>query len=365
MPIRRMAQVIPALRARGGGARLLLGLALLAGVLGCDRVGVPNPLAREPEPSFLWGVSNPADPAEVRDLAGPHPFLVRLESPYTGGQPTLRSARSLHELAVHPGIRFMIVLPYRPRGDAGPDDWTEFVERAVRYYARQPQVRYLQITQGINSPAYADVAGDHAPFSRQALLEGLRAAATARADTHADLRLGFSFYAGTGTTPEDLLGWLAHAADVPDIVDWVGVDCYPGTGLLTREVNAGSTLTDVLQQARNTWLPVAGLDSTPLILTQIGVAEIFPTSGDAQGRWLDALGVAAWNVRETLNLRAFCWYETRDKDSTATLLAGPRRYVHSHFGLCSSAGWRKPSYGVYRDRIAASQPDDRAAHMVD
>ncbi len=339
-------------------------LLVLAGA-GCNRLPLPQDASPGPEPAFLWGLCNPAEAAEVAELAGDHPFLVRLDSPFTGGRPTLRSARVIHKLRTHPGVRFMIVLPYRPETGAGPDEWTAFVERAVKYYARQPAVRYLQITQGINSPAYADLAGDRAPFARQALLMGLRTAAAARERTGADLRLGFSVYVGTGTTPADLMEWLGREPEVAALVDWVGLDCYPGSGLLSRQRNAGEALTDVLHQARFEWLPLAGLHRAPLLVTQLGVSTVVQVSADTQRQWVETLADAVWDARDAVGLRGCCWYEARDRDSAAGLLRGPRRYVASHFGLSTSAGWRKQGYFAYRERITALQPEVRVQRVID
>lgn len=333
----------------------VLAFAAVAG-LGCGEWRLPRGPAPGPEPEFLWGICNPATAAEVADLAGPQPFLVRLDSPFTGGRPTLRSARALEELRVHREVRFMVVLPYRPQADATPDDWSAFVRRAVEYYGRQPAVRYLQITQGINSPAYADLAGDRAPFARQALLDGLRVAAETRARTGADLRLGFSVYVGTGATPAALMQWLRRAPDAMEAVDWVGIDCYPGTGLLCLESGAADALNDVLRRARAEWLPLADLGDVPLILTQLGVATVAQVSPEAQGRWVDVLVTTAWAARDRVNLGAVCWYEARDRDTSATVLAGPRRYVGSHFGLSTSAGWRKDGFATLRARVATLQP---------
>lgn len=354
------------MRRRATWTRLPARVALLAlAGCGCGGLRPPGLAPPEPEPAFLWGLCNPASAAEIADLAGGRPFLVRLDSPFTGGRPILRSARELHRLRTDPGVRFMIVLPYRPDRRAGPDEWSAFVERAVEYYARQPAVRYLQITQGINRPAYADLAGDRAPFARQALLDGLRVAHETRARVGADLRLGFSVYVGSGSTPEELLRWLGRDAELSSLVDWVGLDCYPGTGLLTLQGGASDALAGVLRRARDEWLPLAGLQHTPLMLTQLGVSTVLHVSPDALGYWVDTLATTVWRERESLNVRGCCWYEARDKDSSAGVLGGPRRYVESHFGLSTTSGWRKEGFYSYRARIAALQPQTPAGTVVD
>jgi hypothetical protein len=258
------------------------------------------------------------------------------------------------------GFEVELQVRYHPAtGEAGNiPAWDAYVRKVVDAFGPNPGVVAMTITNEVNvtfSPNTSD--GSYADAD-QALISGIEAAHDEAVKHHyRQLKFGFTYaYRFAPNGDAAFFQYLGQhgGRQFQDDLGFVGLDFYPGS-VYPPVMAPGDTYATELAQAagvvRDCFAPQAGIGArTPIWITENGV----PTgvNSDAQqASALQQLVQAASAYARAFNITDYRWFNLRDANSSS-----PAQLVGATFttdGLMTSGYARKPSFGVYRNLIAA------------
>ena len=301
--------------------------------------------------SLLW--RGPADdPTQIHDaldrLQPPsRPLVVRGYVHYIGrGQIASETPQEMAQYA-RAGRRLDLVLCYRS-SDGDLADWTAFIRSMLRQYG--PVLTSLQVTEEPNNPDAATGGDGSSPNVRLAIVEGVLAA------KDEVLRLGLPVLIGFNATPSrpgddfwSSLGALGGKA-LADAVDYVGLDFFPDVFRPLPTLPNGATLslaeavTWVVTNYRRTNLAAALLpERVPIHITEHGWPTAAGRPAERQVEVLETAVRTLHDMRGTLNITRYEYFDLRDTDSTSDGL---------QFGLLRDDYAPKPAFARYQQLIA-------------
>ena len=295
-------------------------------------------------------------------VRGPAPFVVRLYASFSGnlvadgwsGSGANAGVGAQVESDTANGLLVDLVLRYQPAPDLGNASvvgFDAFVRHTVARYARNPRVRFLQITNEADvagSPSSAD--GAYAGVV-QALVTGTEAAASAAwANGASHLAIGFNWaYQAGGPKADAFWSTLRAGGQVwAQSVQWVGIDDDPGPlGAPTVPPDQiGPALASAIVTLRNFMSGVGLGHNVPVHVTEVGYPTGPRHSWAAQATALSSVVRTIYKDRLALNVTDLRWFELRDDDGA---IAGQR----DQYGVMTGAYLPKPAFWTYRALIAS------------
>jgi hypothetical protein len=333
-------------RADGGATRRLrFGVYPWAPVGATDPVAGPRP---EDPPRTL---------ANVRDLAGSRPFVVRLYGEYSG-EDVHAAGRLLDDARwwSHHGLRVEMALRYRPAGPELARAYGPWVRWVARRLARIKGVVAIQVGNEANNHDAAAAADGAYPGAARAIARAVPVARRAVvAAGRRDIGIGINWAAGKRPCARGSF-WRtlrsAGGSSFASSLSWVGVDVYPGTWSAPARGSAPGasavdrTVTQTLRCARTRHIPDAGLPRR----VRITVAETgYPTgaqrSESTQQAVLVATVGAVQRVAARYGVTDLRWFSLRDSNTASGQL-------ENGYGLLRDDHSPKPAYASYRDLVA-------------
>jgi hypothetical protein len=305
----------------------------------------------------------PADPkpddqgkidAALKALRGDRrPFVAHLYLSFTTGDGQEELVRRAQDQARHyaaAGVPAELVLAYRPagrRGDADVRDFVAFTRAIVRRIG--PQLRAIQVMNEVNNGLSPDASDGAYPGARDALPQGILAAADEKRRAGLDaLEIGMNWFYRLTPDHETAFWQELGQKGGPELaraLDWVGLDAYPGTffppGNRYREamVNAMSAL-------RECYMPLAGLPATtPIHVSENGYPTGPGRSYEEQAAAADQMIRAVSDFRGNYNVSDYRWFDLRDGDSS-------NPSFQQQYGLMRDDYTPKPAFATYRGLIA-------------
>lgn len=295
--------------------------------------------------------------------AGRRNFVVRLYGSFTGNPArdawvgrgaNAGVARQIHEYVARDFL-VELVLRYQPnpdRGGASVAGFSSFVHATVRRFARDPRVRFLQVTNEANVTAAPDSSDGAYAGARRALIAGTEAAARAVRATGGHLQIGFN-WAYTPDPGAAAPFWRALRranARWRTSIDWVGIDIYPGTfyDRGTPPSQLGVTLIGALRTLRAQMTAVGLAGSVPIQVSEAGYPTSTTHTARAQSIALAAMVHAVVTTRAAFDVTDFYWFDLRDSNSAAA-------DQQEHYGLMTDSYTPKPAFWRFKALIANRQ----------
>jgi hypothetical protein len=213
----------------------------------------------------------------------------------------------------------------------------------------------MTITNEVNIAISPNTSDGAYPRAMDALIDGIETAHTEAARKHfRQLRFGFTYAYRFPDDPAFFSYLGAHGgSSFRRVVDFVGLDFYPGT-IAPPVLGPGESYRAAFAQAvatlRHSLMPRAHLGTRiPLWITENGV----PTgslSDRGQATALGQLVRAARAFSATFHITDYRWFNLRD--SIPAPPAGSPRPIFAFDGLLRSDYSAKPAFGAYRALIA-------------
>ena len=243
----------------------------------------------------------------------------------------------------------------RPEQEGNIDAWVRFVERVVRKFGANPNVRALQVTNEVNFfPVAPDASDSYYEGAREALVRGVIAAkAEAERLGYDQLKIGFNWAYRTDPDRERSF-WTEIGAlgGEPFLraLDWVGLDAYPGTVFPPVETAGGyrDGMVNALSVLRECYLPIAGIpDSVPIKVEENGYPTLEPARSYAEqvAAMREMVG-AVDEFRGTYNVTDYRWFDLRDHRTSSP-------NFQQQYGLLRDDYTPKPAFAVYGELIDA------------
>jgi hypothetical protein len=239
------------------------------------------------------------------------------------------------------GFRLDYALTYRTHDAVA--EWAAFVRRLVRRYGRHPALASLQVTNEVNVPGSPDSSDGAYRGAREALIAGVRAAASEKRRRRAHVEIGFNWF--HKLSPANEVAFWTFLRDrggraFVRALDWVGVDAYPGSfvpgpgadtrrGVLTA-LRAGRCL------ARYAGIPAR----VPIHVQELGWGTGPGRSPEQQRAQLERMIRAVHEHRGTFNVTSLQWFSLRDSSSAAPSF-------QQQWGLLRDNYRPKPAFGAY------------------
>ena len=284
------------------------------------------------------------------------PFYIRLNRFFWSlGPPGIRHFMKLTDRYTRRGYQVELQLRYHPRpeqeGNVGA--WVRFVERIVRKFGRNPNVRALQVTNEVNFYPIAPDASDSAyDGAREALVRGVIAAKSeAERLGYDQLKIGFNWAYRTDPDRERSfwteIGELGGEPFV-DALDWVGLDAYPGTVFPPVEAPGGyrDGMVNALSVLRECFLPIAAIpDSVPIHVEENGYPTLEPSRSYAeQESAMREMVGAVDEFRGTYNVTDYRWFDLRDHRTSSP-------NFQQQYGLLRDDYTPKPAFATYAELV--------------
>jgi hypothetical protein len=283
------------------------------------------------------------------------PFVVRLNRFFWSDRGEgIRRYLALARRFTQRGYLVELQLRYHPdaRQEGDIAAWTRYVRRVVRRFGPNPRVIALQVTNEVNITFSGDSSDGAFEGARQALVEGVVAAADEVREHDFDrLEIGFNWFYRLDPATER--SFWTHVRErggrrLTRSLDWIGLDAYPGTffpptvtpggGERGAMVNAMSTLRCF---ARFAGIP----DSVPMHVEENGWPTMPPVrSYERQAEFLAGSAGAVDDFRGTFNVTDYRWFNLRDGDTASPMLA-------QHYGLMESGYEEKPAFEAYASLV--------------
>ncbi|MCL4448367.1 MAG: hypothetical protein M1483_05935 [Actinobacteria bacterium] len=364
---------------------ILLGGFLLGGCVSQSSNGIskstPRGLQKSLKPpqsgrftqNLLFGIAPTGQPQssvmnELHLLANGHPFLLHIytswHKAYGTNPPWLKEIANEIVAYAKAGFQVELVLRYNSySGDA--TGYAAFVAAVVRYFAQQPALSFIQVTNEPNVPLAPATSDGAYPNVLNAVVDGVEAGALAAKSVKSKVKLGFNIsymlpqINETWFTHLDSIGGTRFARDL----SWVGVDIYPGTYYPSLPSASSSQLPAVASQTveyalnsmRLRVFPIADIAPT----VQLQISEIgFATSThlnhtDAeQAILLKAFVQGACKSAQADNVSAFEWFDLTDASKPTAYLNNPSLHLPWRFGLLRYNLTPKPAFMLYSKIIA-------------
>ena len=250
------------------------------------------------------------------------------------------------------GFPVELQLRYHPSAEQEGDieAWVAFVRDVVRRFGANPRVVAIQVTNEVNLTFSPDSSDGAYEGAREALVQGVIAAADEKRRIESKVEIGFN-WAYRVDPAQDTSFWnaLRDRGGKPfvDALDWVGVDAYPGTLFPPAHTEGGERdgMVNAFDSAR-CFMAIPGIPETvPIHIEENGWPTSPVRSEEQQVRVMDTMVRAAHDFRGTYNISDYRWFNLRDGDSTS-----PNHQVR--YGLLRDDYSEKPAFGAYRDLIA-------------
>jgi hypothetical protein len=302
----------------------------------------------------------PRDEPKLRqallDLRGRRELVLRLNRLFwaDGDAGIERFAKMVEEYG-DAGLRSEVQLRYHPpEGQEGDiPAFTAWVRKAVRRLGASPSVVGFSVTNEANFPVSPNTSDGAYDGVVDALVEGIAAAhAELRALRRGELPLGFNV-AWRFTPDSDAQFWQDVGARATPAfrraLDYVGVQVYPGLVWPPAPLpdrTAGEEAAEALTLLRTCYLPMAGLDSTTLWVTENGYPTNLGRSDATQEADLASTLEAVHAYSGQLDVTDYRYFNLRDNNSDGTDL-------FAAVGLLRDDHTRKPAFGVLREAIAS------------
>lgn len=249
----------------------LLSIALVASLSGFVDTPVPK--------KFIFGVT--MDSAKFLPLAdelggyGRHPMIVRVPIAFSDLDSVVQQRLDLLETARRRGWEAVANLRYQPPAKTIPSQYlSDFGAWVAKVSARIAQIGdvSIEIANRPNSTVPDPRADSSEPLAVQALVTGVVAAAKAAPR----LPVGFSWFA-TGVVAQDAAFWEQIASiggrSLPGRVSFVAVQLFPGSltpGNPWVADGPRGQVHSILEDTRNTWLPMTDLGSIDIRVGEFG-----------------------------------------------------------------------------------------------
>jgi hypothetical protein len=286
------------------------------------------------------------------------PFYIRLNRFFWSlGPPGIRHFMKLTDRYTRRGYHVELQLRYHPRPEqeGNISAWVRFVERVVRKFGANPDVRALQVTNEVNFfPIAPDASDSYYDRAREALVRGVIAAKREAEKLGYDqLKIGFNWAYRTDPNRERSfwteIGALGGEPFVKAL-DWVGLDAYPGTIWPPAEEPGGyrDGMVNAMSALRDCYLPIAQIgDSVPIHVEENGYPTLEPARSYAQQA--DAMREMVGAVDEfrgTYNVTDYRWFDLRDHRTSSP-------NFQQQYGLLRDDYTPKPAFDVYAELVDA------------
>lgn len=313
---------------------------LVFGVFPLGVAGGPDGVAAGPPDDF------DAIARAAMELQGDgRPLLPRMYAVWSGAASSAAAHAQIDVLASG-GLPWDLVLCYRdPAGDV--EAWTTFVGEVV---ARHGQVLSAVQVTGEPNLTYVGPAADGAfPRAREAMVEGVLAAAEVKSATAGTADIGFAVALDVDPAASDFwpavgrIGGPRFAA----ALDYAGIDIYPDVfGPRIPLDRLPEAVEHLLRTFREHDLAAAGIAATvPIRICENG----WPTGPDRpderQAEVLETIIRTVHRLRADLNVTHWELFTLRDADSSVNDL-------FHQFGVLRSDYSRKPAFHTLRRLIA-------------
>jgi hypothetical protein len=319
-------------------------------------VGPSGPVAPE-NPAKRLGALEQLKPAGA-------PFVLHLYASYTGSGGYSAAAQVGSEISSYTaaGFEVELVLCYRPadlNALADVPGFVQFVRATVDQLGANPGLVSLQVTNEANIGGAPNASDGYYPGAKDALIQGVIAAAGARGTDHfGQLKVGFNWANSSDAAEKAFWSYLGQrgGSAFRAALDWVGIDAYPGTWgpplQLTTGVAlgtaAGQATTQALSALRHTYMPLAGIPATvPIHFSESGYPTGPGRTYTMQATVLQSLVQAVLADRTTYNVSEYNWFDLRDANSSSTSF-------EDQYGLMTDTYAPKPAFSVYQKLVAAS-----------
>jgi hypothetical protein len=290
--------------------------------------------------------------AQLRPVGGP--FVLRLHRFFwSDGEAGVRHFLDLARRYTNAGYLTELQLRYHPdaqhEGDIGA--WVKFVREVVDRFGPNPRVVAIQVTNEVNLAISKDSSDGGYTGSRDALIEGVKAAKDeVRRRGFTQLEIGFNWaYRGDPGSEQSFWNYLRDHGGPAFVhsLDWVGVDAYPGTFFPPQDTQGGER--DALVNAFTTFRCYAKTPGIPATVPIHVEENGYPTGAgrtyERQAEALDTMVHTVNDFRGTFNISDYRWFDLRDSDTTSPNL-------QQQYGLMTDEYQPKPAFGLYRQLVS-------------
>jgi hypothetical protein len=315
-------------------------------------VGPSGPLAPE-DPVKRLAALEQLKPANA-------PFVLHLYASYTGSMGYSAAAQTAADINSYTanGFKVELVVCYRPADlDAAVDvpGFVSFIRSTVDQLGSNPGVVSLQVTNEANVGGAPNAADGYYPGAKDALIQGVTAAANERdLDHFSQLKVGFNWAYATDSSETAFWSYLGQHGGQPFLsaLDWVGIDAYPGTwgpplaSRLALSQAVRQATVGALSALRQTYMPLGGIPaSVPIHVSESGYPTGPGRTNAMQASVLQAAVQAVVDYSGQYNVSDYRWFDLRDANSSSTSF-------ESQYGLMTDTYAPKPAFALYQQLVA-------------